>query len=81
MDDDSNKGVLATNGFTKEEVELIKEWFLEKYELEVTIEIQNGKENPQYVIYIPSKTKPKFYNIIHEYIIPSMSYKFKGWTP
>lgn len=79
MDDGNNKGVLATNSFTYEEVCLIKEWFLEKYNIKVSIEIQNG-QNPQYVIYILAESKPLFYKLVKPYVIESMKYKFQGWT-
>jgi hypothetical protein len=52
MDDGSNKGVLATNSFSYEEHILIKNWFLEKYNIHTTIEKQiNKKKEIQYVIY------------------------------
>lgn len=81
MDDGSNSGVLATNGFSYEECLLIKEYFKNKWSLEVTIEHQKGKSGIQYVIYFTSNAKHAFYNLVKPYIIPSMEYKFKNWIP
>lgn len=81
MDDGNNKGVLATNCFSYEECSLIKEWFLEKWNIEVTIEHQKGKSGVQYVIYFPKEAKNKFYKLTHQYFIPEMEYKIKNWNP
>jgi hypothetical protein len=80
MDDGSNKGVLATNSFSYEEHILIKNWFLEKYNIHTTIEKQiNKKKEIQYVIYIQAKSRKDFANLIYEYMIPSMYYKIENW--
>lgn len=81
MDDGCNDGTLATNCFTYDEVLLIQKWFLEKYQIEINIHKSNHNNHEQFLIYFPVKSKPKFYNLVKDYIIESMSYKFEGWTP
>ena len=79
MDDGSNNGSLATNCFSYQELLLIQEWFKNTYNIETTIQKNNVKSRTQYILYFPSKSKIQFYNLIKEYIIPSMEYKFRGW--
>jgi hypothetical protein len=80
MDDGSNTGVIATNSFSLEEIELIKNWFLSKYNIETTIQKQiSEKGENQYLIYVLKKSKADFANLIREYMIPSMYYKIENW--
>lgn len=71
MDDGSNctSGYkLCTNGFSLEDLKIIKEVFLEKFQIEINFHKDNS-------IYIPAKYKNKFKNLISPFIIPSMLYK------
>lgn len=73
MDDGCNDGTIATNSFSYEECILIKEWFKEKWGIECTLQANNSN----FVIYISSKSRDLFDNLIKPYIIPSMNYKLK----
>lgn len=71
MDDGSNGTYgykLCTNGFSLEDLKIIKEVFLEKFQIEINFHKDNS-------IYIPAKYKNKFKNLISPFIIPSMLYK------
>lgn len=81
MDDGTNSGVIATNSFSYEECVLIKSWFKEKYDIEITIQQQKSKGGVQYLIYIKTCSRQKFYDLVIPYIIPSMEYKLKNWNP
>lgn len=81
MDDGNNTGVLATNCFSYEECTLIKEWFLEKYNIETTIQNQKLKSGIQHLIYIRACSRADFYDLVSPYIIPSMEYKLHNWNP
>ena len=81
MDDGSNCGVLATNCFSYEECMLIKDWFKNKYDIDVTIQNQKNKGGIQHIIYVKASSRPNFYNLVKPYIIPEMEYKFINWNP
>jgi DNA-binding CsgD family transcriptional regulator len=82
MDDGSNCGVLATNCFTLQECELIKDWFLEKHNIETSIHKQITKtKDLQHIIYIRAGSRTTFYNLVSPYFTTSMMYKLKGWNP
>lgn len=80
MDDGNKTGTLATNSFSYEEVKLIQTWFKDKYNINTSIECQENKRGAQYLIYILANSKPIMYNLIKDYIIPSMAYKFENWN-
>lgn len=65
--------MLCTNAFSREELELIKQMFKDKFNIEVTLNIKSGN-----IVYIPSKEFPKFKKLIEPYIIPSMKYKIES---
>ena len=71
MDDGSKQSSgyqLCTMGFSESDLLLIQEFFKEKFDIDTTI-FKNKS------IYIVSKSKEKFENLIKPYIIPSMLYK------
>lgn len=78
MDDGTNKGVLATNSFSKEECELIQNWLKEKWDISTTLELTH-KNQP--LIYFTKQGKQKFWELTHMYFIPSMLYKIENWNP
>ena len=65
--------ILCTNAFSRNELEIIKEMFLDKFNIEVTTNFRSSN-----VIYIPSSQFPKFKILIEPYIIPSMKYKIES---
>lgn len=62
--------MLCTNNFSKNELELIKEMFSSKFNINVTL---NNKANN--LVYIPSSEFSKFKDLIKPYVIPTMQYK------
>ena len=71
MDDGSNGHygyILCTNSFSKEDLQLIQNFFKEKYDINTTIRKDN-------TIYIKADSKQKFKNLVSPYIIESMKYK------
>ena len=71
MDDGSNGHygyIFCTNGFSKDDVQLIQKFFKEKFDINTTIRKDN-------VIYIKADSKQKFKNLVSPYIIESMKYK------
>lgn len=73
MDDGCNDGVLATNGFTLNEVELLQEWLNKKWNIWSSIQ----KNRLNHVLYIKQESRKHFEELIFPYIIPSMYYKLK----
>lgn len=78
MDDGSNRGILATNSYSKEECELIKDYFKTTWQIDTTIQIT---VNNQPLVYFTRSGKQKFWELTHEYFIPSMLYKLENWNP
>lgn len=72
MDDGSKPNpygyLLCTNSFSFESLNIIQEFFLEKFDIKVNIQASHQ-------IYITASGKEKFKNLIEPYIIPSMKYK------
>ena len=62
---------LSTNNFTKQEVILLSNFINNKYNLKTTIQ-----KADQYIIYISKNDKLKIFNLVKDYIHPSMKYKF-----
>lgn len=77
MDDGCYSGTLATNCFSKEECELIKEWLKDTYNIETTL-VKTPKN--QFLIYIRAKSRQTFYDLVFPYFIPSMLYKINDWN-
>jgi len=79
MDDGSrckNRGLaIHTNSFTLNEVEMICQWFYDKFD--IITKPQKRKEN-QWVVFFSNKTSKEFVDIIIPYVCMSMRYKFKG---
>lgn len=76
MDDGCNSGTLATNCFSKEECELIRDWLYIRYNIETTLQ----RNNKQYLVYIRTKSRQLFYDLVSPYFIPSMLYKINNWN-
>lgn len=81
MDDGTNSGELATNSFSLEECKLIIKWFDEKWGIKCSLHTQHKDTNPQYLVYILSKSRPTFYELVRPYFIDSMLYKLENWNP
>lgn len=79
MDDGTNSGVIATNSFSLEEVQLLTKTLLDKWGIETTIQHQKNKGGLQNLIYIKTASRPIFYKLVIPYFIPSMEYKLEGW--
>ena len=81
MDDGTNSGAIATNSFSKEECELIVNWFKEKWNIDCSLQSSTINGHKQYLVYIKKASRPTFYNLTSEYFIPSMLYKIENWNP
>lgn len=73
MDDGSNSGTIATNGFTEKEVCLLSNWLKNRFDITTTIR----KSKCRCVLYITMSSRVNFDELIFPYIIPSMKYKLK----
>jgi DNA-binding CsgD family transcriptional regulator len=73
MDDGTNGGQIATNGFKEKEVDLLIDWLREKWNINATK--QRNLKN--FTIYITSKSRLDFELLIFPYVISSMYYKLK----
>lgn len=73
MDDGSECGTIATNSFSLDEVKLLQNWLLEKWNISSMI----WKNRVNYVLHIDNSSRQQFENLIKPYIIPSMEYKLK----
>lgn len=73
MDDGSNSGTIATNGFTEKEVCLLSNWLKNRFDITTTIR----KSKCGCVLYITMSSRVNFDELIFPYIIPSMKYKLK----
>lgn len=73
MDDGCKDGSLATNCFSEKEVDLLKQWLSEKWN------IKSNKQHQlsNFVLYIPKESRLDFERLIFPYMIPSMYYKLK----
>lgn len=80
MDDGTNSGTIATNSFTKQECELIIEWFKEKWNINCSLHKAINNNHEQYLVYILKDSRLTFYNLVEPYIIPSMYYKIENWN-
>lgn len=73
MDDGSECGVIATNCFSLDEVELLINWLKTKWNIIAT----KQKNRVNYVLHISQKSRLDFERLIFPYIVPSMYYKLK----
>ena len=73
MDDGTFSGAIATNSFSKKEIDLLINWLFEKW----NIFASKYKQQNNFVIRISEKSRQQFENLIKPYIIPSMEYKLK----
>jgi ribosomal protein S6 len=65
-------GMLCTNLFSKQELEIIQQMFKDKFDINVTINNQSNN-----LVYIPSSEFSKFKELIEPYVIDSMKYKLE----
>jgi hypothetical protein len=84
MDDGSkatgrNDATIATNGFTKEEVELLSGWMMDRWNIETRIHTvmhsSTGKQAP--VMSLPKNAYLEFVELIKPYVPECMSYKIR----
>ena len=75
MDDGCINGVLATNGFTLDEVKLLSETLLNKFNIHS--DVQKVSKKQQWLLHIRTVDRKLFEDIIRPYIVPSMEYKLK----
>ena len=75
MDDGFLHGGLATNCFTPQEIKLLQDMFLNKYDINTRI-YHDGKKN-QDVLFICFESLENFENLIKPYMIESMYYKLR----
>ena len=73
MDDGSNCGIIATNGFSSEEVDLLINWMKTFWKIDCSKQKQLNK----FTIYIKESSRKKFEDLIKPYIVKSMYYKLK----
>ncbi len=68
---------LCTDSFSKEECELICEWFQQKWNVSPYVRARSKTENPLYRVIFSTTETPKLFDLIRPYIIPSMMYKIE----
>ena len=76
MDDGSKLGKgakIATNSFTKKELQFLCEILFKKYNLIVTL--HSGGKNKGFTLYFHSKSMILFSKLIKPYMLPSLYYK------
>ena len=73
MDDGTYNGAIATNCFTVNEVELIQQWLLEKWQISTTYSLHKN----QPILRIRSCSRQKFDSLIRPFMVSSMYYKLK----
>lgn len=77
MDDGSklhDSARIATNNFTKEEVENLCKILENKYNIRTSIHVAGGKSKG-YILYIYKSSMQNFSKIVKPYILPSLLYK------
>ena len=84
LNNDANVRI-STEGFSYEDHLLIQEWFKERWNIEVVISekslVYKGKNNDYFYVRMNNESSRKFFNLIEEYIIPSMKYKLpEDWV-
>ena len=76
----STKFILATNNCTSTELDIIKQMFLDKWNLKFNFHIAKKDilGNPiQWITYFPVNTHNEIITLVKPYIIDSMKYKFE----
>lgn len=73
MDDGTNRGTLATNSFSEEEITRLINFLKNKFNINSTR--QKNQENE--VIHISESSRLDFERLIFPYVLPSMYYKLK----
>ena len=78
MDDGAKTGIFATNGFTKEGVELLQEMMLEKFNIRTCVKKVTLKDptKDQYLLVVFRDDLYFFEKLIEPYVVKSMRYKF-----
>lgn len=78
MDDGAKNGIFATNGFTKEDVELLQEMMLEKFNIRTCVKKVTLKDpaKDQYLLIVFKDDLYFFEKLIEPYVVKSMRYKF-----
>lgn len=77
MDDGTRSGVLATNSFSFNEVQLLSEWLTNTWNINNTIQTHLKNDIEYYTIYITMDSRKKFEELIIPHVIPSMYYKLR----
>ena len=71
---------IATNNFSIQEIELFREIFKSKYNLDCTVQLlfKKGGQTPKdkYSLYIKRTSMPKLREMVLPYMHPSILYKF-----
>lgn len=75
MDDGSLRGIFATNGFTYNEVSLLQEMFITRFNIKTRLYKVPNKE--QWTLMTLKEDVKKLEDLIRPYIIPDMMYKLK----
>lgn len=65
---------IATNSFTREEVDKLRSILLTKYQLESS-SVAQGSGKEQYVLYIPKREVPKLQALVKSHMPASMLYR------
>lgn len=68
---------LSTNGFEKEEVEMLSKMLNKKYELKTRL--NKAGEGDRVVIYVPKESMRKLAEVVKDVIHPTMKYKLNGY--
>ncbi len=74
MDDGTYNGSIATDCFSIEEVKLLQQWFIDKWQIFTTYSV-NSKKQP--TLRIRACSRLKFDSLIKPFMVPSMYYKLK----
>lgn len=74
----SKRVAICTHSFTLSEVELLKKTFKNKFDLDCSIKTQKIKDSGLfwYVLHINKESYSLLWELVGEYILPSMKYKF-----
>lgn len=73
MDDGDKSGVFATNSFSLEECKLLQNMLLNKFGIYTSLH----KQNCNYVIYLLSRSRKNFDDLVRPYFVDSMKYKLR----
>jgi len=70
------KGVFCTDGFSREYIDILKQYLESSWDIKTTIGLKRGPLKNYYRLYLNSTELNKFLKIITPYKIPAMEYKF-----